>query len=122
MSWVSDELVVDDLRDAGSVRFCQVLSGSVLSLLLLLSETLSGGSSHLVVALLAVVRLVASLVAGVGVLFIRPLLGVGVRCSGLLLRRRSPHEGSDDARLLKDEPEVSRPQDQVNEAKSLKRR
>ncbi len=76
-------------------------------------------ADHLVVSLLAVVRLVASLVAGVGVLFVRPLLAIGVWCSRFLLRRRSSHEWSNDACLLKDEPQVSYPQDQVNKAKSL---
>lgn len=76
-------------------------------------------SAHLVVSLLAVVRLVASLVAGIRVLLIGSLLAVGIGCGRLALRRRSPHEGSDDARLLKDEPEVSNPQDQVNETKCL---
>lgn len=69
--------------------------------------------------MLAVVGLVASLVAGIGVLFIRPLLTIGVWCSRFLLRWRSSHEWSNDARLLKDEPEVSHPQDQINKAESL---
>lgn len=77
-------------------------------------------ADHLVVSLLAVVGLVASLVAGIRVLFVRPLLAVGFTCCGrFLLRRRSSHEGSNDARLLEDEPEVSHPQDQVNKTKSL---
>lgn len=76
-------------------------------------------ADHLVVSLLVVVGLVASLVASVRVLFVRPLLAVSIWCSRFLLRRRSSHEGSDDAGLLKDEPEVSHPQDQVNKTKRL---
>lgn len=76
--------------------------------------------AHLVVPLLVELGLVGSLVAGVRVLFIRPLLGVGVDCR-FALRRRSSHERGDDARLLEDEPEVSGPQDQIDETKRLQR-
>lgn len=74
--------------------------------------------AHLVVPLLVVFRLVAALVAGVWVLFVRPLLSVSVG-GGFSLRGRSPHEGSNDPGLLEDEPEVPNPQNQVNEAKRL---
>lgn len=60
------------------------------------------------------------LFVGVCFLFVGPLLDVGIRCSRFLLRRRSQHGVSDDARLPIDEPEVSRPQDQVNETKCLR--
>lgn len=76
--------------------------------------------AHLVVSLLVELGLVASLVAGVRVLFVRPLLGVGVGCR-FALRRRSSHERGDDARLLEDEPEVSGPQDQIDETERLQR-
>lgn len=79
-------------------------------------------AAHLVVSLLVVVGLVSALVTGVGVLFVGALLGVGVWRGRFPLWRRRPHEGSDDARLLEDEPEVSRPQDQVNETKRLEER
>lgn len=77
---------------------------------------------HLVVSLLVVVGLVSTLAAGVRVLFVRPLLAVGISGGWFLLGRGRPHEGSDDARLLEDEPEVPRPQHQVDEAKSLEKR
>lgn len=78
-------------------------------------------SSHLGISLLAAVRWVACLFVGVCFLFVGPLLDVGIRCSRFLLRRRSQHGVSDDGRLPIDEPEVSRPQDQVNETKCLRR-
>lgn len=73
-------------------------------------------ASYLIVSLLAVVGLVPRLVAGIWILLIRPLLAVSVGPGRFLLRRCSATE---EAGLLKNEPEVSRPQDQVNEAKSL---
>lgn len=81
-----------------------------------------GHSDHLVVSLLVVVGLVSTLAAGVRVLFVCPLLAVGISGGWFLLGRRRPHEGSDDARLLEDKPEVPRPQHQVDEAKSLEKR
>ena len=73
-----------------------------------------------VASLLAVVGLVASLGAGVGVLLSVVSLGEGIG-GGLLLLRRDvcSSEGSHPAGLLEHEPEVSYPQDQVDEAKSL---
>ena len=73
------------------------------------------------VALLAVVGLVASLGAGVGVLLgVVPSLGEGVG-GGLLLLGRSvgDTERGQPAGLLDHEPQVSSPENQVDEAKRL---
>lgn len=74
-------------------------------------------ASYLIVSFLAVVGLVPALVAGIGILLVRPLLAVSVGPGGFLLRRCGG--ATKEAGLLKHEPEVSRPQDQVDEAKSL---
>lgn len=73
-------------------------------------------SRYLIVSFLVVVGLVSPLVAGIGILLIRPLLAVRFRSGRFLLGGWSPPE---EAGLLENEPQVSRPQHQVNEAKSL---
>lgn len=73
--------------------------------------------AHLAVTLLIIVRLVAPLVAGVGILLIGSWRGSGG--GGFLLSRWSSHEGGDDARLLENEPQVSHPKDHIDEAECL---
>ena len=78
--------------------------------------------SALGVALLAVVGLVAPLGAGVGVLLgVIPPLGEGVGGGLLLLGGRSvcDPEGGQPAGLLDHEPQVPRPENQVDEAERL---
>lgn len=76
-----------------------------------------------VASLLAVLWLVPSLGAGVGILLTVALLAKGIG-GGLLFLRWDvcSGEGSHPAGLLEHKPQVSYPQDQVDEAKSLWRR
>lgn len=86
----------------------------------LLLVALAVASVLVVASLLAVVGLVASLGAGVGILLTVAVLAEGIGCGLLLLRRDvGSSEGSHPAGLLEDEPQVSDPQDQVDEAESL---
>lgn len=86
----------------------------------LLLVALAVASVLVVASLLAVVGLVASLGAGVGILLAVAVLAEGIRCGLLLLGRDvCSSEGSHPAGLLEDEPQVSYPQDQVDEAESL---
>lgn len=74
----------------------------------------------IVASLLAVLGLVASLGAGIGVLLRIATLTEGIRSRLLLLWWDvCSREGCHPASLLEDKPEVSHPQDQVDEAESL---
>lgn len=88
---------------------------------LLLISTLTVVST-LIVALLAVIGLVASLGAGVWVLLPITSLRIGIRGRLLLLGGLLAHKWCDDPGLLEYKPQVTRPQDQVEEAKDLERK
>lgn len=88
---------------------------------LLLISTLNEVST-LIVALLAVIGLVASLGAGVWVLLPITSLPIGIRGGLLLLGGLWAHKWCNDPGLLEYKPQVTRPQDQVEEAKDLERK
>lgn len=77
--------------------------------------------SSLIVALLAVVGLVASLGASVRVRLPITSLSIGIRGGLLLLGGLLAHKGCNDPGLLEYKPQVTCPQDQVEEAKDLER-
>lgn len=78
--------------------------------------------STLIVALLAVVGLVASLGSGVRVWLPITSLPIGIRGRLLLLGGLLAHKWCDDPGLLEYKPQVTCPQDQVEEAKDLERK
>ncbi len=88
---------------------------------LLLISTLNVVST-LIVALLVVIGLVATLGGGIGVRLPITSLPVGIRGGLLLLGGLLAHKRCDDPGLLEYKPQVTRPQDKVEEAKDLERK